>query len=69
MTSKQDEMIKDAVDNIAVKLPVSQIATLHNVSRQYLSQVLKENGIKVDRKNGTLTVPLSRLKTVISVRN
>lgn len=68
MQIDKDEMIKDAVDNLSVKLPVSQAARLHGVSRQRASQVLKENGIKVDRRKGTLTVPLSQLRTITKMR-
>lgn len=68
MESKQDEMIKDAVDNLAVRLPISQAAKLHSISRQRASQILKQNGIMIDRSDGTLTIPISRLKTITKLR-
>lgn len=68
MANKQDEILNDSIQNLGAGLPVAQAAKLHGVSRQRASQVLKENGIKIDRSNGTLTVPISRLNTITKLR-
>ena len=64
----QNELLKDTFANIAVSLPVSQIAKLHGCSPQYISQVVRGYGLMVDKKTNTLTAPLSTLKKIFPVR-
>ena len=68
MTIDQDKLLKDAYANIAVSLPLNQVATLHKCTPQYVSQVCKGYGLKIDKNKGTLTAPLSTIKKVFPAR-
>jgi len=68
MPINQDELLKDAYANIAVSLPLNQVAKLHKCTPQYVSQVCKGYGLSVDKNKGTLTAPLSTIKKVFPVR-
>ena len=64
MNNKATEILHDAYLNLAVQLPLSQVAAVHKYSKAYVSQVAKSYGIKVDRKQGTVTAPISTLQRV-----
>ena len=65
MNNKATKILQDAYVNLAVQLPLSQVALIHQCSRAYVSQVCRSYGLKLDRKQGTVTVPLSTLKLVV----
>ena len=62
--SKATEIIHDAYLNLAVRLPLEQVAKIHGCSKSYVHQVCKGYGIKVDRKQGTVIAPISTLQKV-----
>lgn len=64
MTNRSTQILHDVYINLAVSLPLSQVAAIHGCSRSYVSQVYKSYGLKVDRKNGTITAPISTLNEV-----
>jgi hypothetical protein len=64
MLNKKQQILADAVGNIAAGLPVSQAARLHGVSRQYVSMLAFRHGVKINGK-GMVTVPQQLLKTTI----
>ena len=64
MNKKQTEILHDCYLNLAVALPLSQIAQIHQCSKAYVSQVCKGFGLKVNRKQGTVTAPISTLQKV-----
>ena len=68
MTVNQTELLKDAYANIAVSLPLNQVATLHKCTPQYVSQVCKGYGLRVDKNRKTLTAPLSTIRKIFPVR-
>lgn len=68
MAVNKEELLRDAYANIAVSLPLKQVAELHKCSPQYVSQVCKGYGIKVDKQRGTLSAPLSTIKKVFPAR-
>ncbi len=64
MNQKASKILHDCYLNMAVSLPLSHVAQIHNCSKQYISQVAKSYGIQVDRQRGTLTAPLTTLSEV-----
>ena len=62
--SKQTEILSDAYLNTVVQLPMAQVAAIHDCSPQYVNQVCKGYGLKIDRKSGTITAPISTLQRV-----
>jgi hypothetical protein len=60
----KDELLKDSYMNIAYSLPLSQVAKIHNCSKAYVSQVCKGYGLKLNKKKGTVTAPISILQKI-----
>ena len=64
MKNKTTEILHDSYLNAVVQLPMAQVAAIHNCSPQYVSQVCKGFGLKVDRKQGTVTAPVGVIQQI-----
>ncbi len=69
MTNKHKYILRDAVENVLLSLPLSHIAQINCCSRQYVHKLCSSYGMKVDRNNGTLTMSISTLKQLKKVND
>ena len=64
MNKKATNILHDVYFNAIVSLPMSQVADIHQCSKQYVSQVCKGYGLKVDKKRGVIEAPLNIIQQV-----
>ncbi len=64
MNKKAEIIAAGAYLNAVVQLPMTQVAAIDDCSPQYVSQVCRSHGLKIDEKRGVIQAPLGVINKI-----